>query len=377
MAKKGKKLRVFIVFLIFVVYFFIAARPIPREVILAPLWVSSLEIPQETSYTQDADFDSLLPFTLGSRFGYVDMSGQFAINKIKSNEIYLSQDMWTEYSVQPYNIEIKNIQNETVININNAGGYPVLLDDRVFILGSEQNSLAEIGEDGNILWTYSFGAPITCMDAAAGLTVTGSLDGFLEIFNSTGERIFNFDPGGSRYTIILGCAVSRDGVYIGIVSGIDQQRFLLLERFGSGEYKVIYHEFLESGFRRPVLISFIDEDRRIVYERAGGIGSYNIRSRRAVFIPLEGEIRAFDNSGDHGYLFLITSHPMRGKKLIGIVFPQERWWMFTRTAASVFIRASFRSDDVFLGRTRSGGHDGSVITAGGGTALISFNLEEN
>jgi len=37
---------------------------------------------------------------------------------------------------------------------------------------------------------------------------------------------------------------------------------------------------------------------------------------------------------------------------------------------SVFLRASFKSDDIFLGRT------GSTVVTGGGAALISFSLEE-
>ena len=37
---------------------------------------------------------------------------------------------------------------------------------------------------------------------------------------------------------------------------------------------------------------------------------------------------------------------------------------------SVFLKASFKSDDVFLGRR------GPTIVTGGGAALISFSLEE-
>ena len=387
MAQKKRSARVIIIFLLFVVYFLAAARPIPLETILAPRWVSSLLVSSSLSANSPSDegdspeaglswnvADRLLPFTLQERFGYVDTSGQFAINKIMTGNIYLSQNMWTEYTAEPASVEIKDIFEETIINIENPAGYPVLLDNRVFIMGSEQNSLSAIGDDGEILWTYDFGAPLTCIDAAAGLVLTGSIDGVIEILDNEGQRIFYFEPGGSRYEVILGCAISRSGSRVGVICGIDQQRFLLFESYeNNGEYKVVYHEFLEGNIRRPVRILFIDEDQRIVFERTGGIGCYNINSRRRIFIPLDGEIAAIDDSGGGGFFFLITSHSHQQKKLVGVRFTQDRWFqVFQSTGAqgAVFLRALFKSDDVFLGRT------GSTLVAGGGSTLISFELEE-
>jgi hypothetical protein len=438
LAAKKKSVQAIVIILLFVVYFLIAARPVPKELVLAPVWISSLEA--ETPIIIDANANAvdnatpatnmLLPFTLGGRFGYIDSSGQFAVNRLQTSEIYLSCNMWTEYPAEPSNIEIFDITGETIRNIENPRGYPVLLDNRIFILGSEQNMLSEIDADGEILWTYEFGAPLICIDAAAGLVLTGSLDGVIEILDSNGQRLFYFEPGGSRYEIILGCALSRNGSRLGIISGIDRQRFLLFERFGNtgGEYKVVYHEYLETSFRRSVRISFIDEDRRLVFERAGGIGGYNIRSRRGFFIPLDGEIMAIDSSGEQGFLFLITSHlmslprlepsltesaltesaltestltelPLR--ELIGIKLPHDRRFSLPGSSGvqnAIFMKASFNSDDVFLGRTRlstgyqtsyptqyttssvthnetgSGTH--SMLIAGGGSALISFHLEE-
>jgi len=387
LAQKKNRVKVLIIIVIFIVYFLAAARPVPRETVLSYRWIKSLAVSPQTSFMQEENnpaesepivpvlSGALLPFTLGSRFGYVDSIGQFAINRSIINNICLSSNMWTEYGEEPSNIVINNISDNTKINIENTKGYPILLDNRIFILGSEQNSLSQIGENGNVLWTYDFGAPLTCMDAASDLVVTGSLDGAVEVFNLNGERIYYFEPGGSRYSVILGCAVSKNGSYIGVVCGVEQQRFLLFERFGSagGEYKIIYHEFLGKGFRRPVYVLFIDDDRRIVFERAGGLGCYTINSRRGIFIPLDGKISAVDDSGEQGIFFLITSHPGQEKKLTGIQFPQEGLFGVLGSAEidSVFLRASFKSDDIFLYRK------GPTIVTGGGSALISFSLEEN
>ncbi|MCL2720445.1 MAG: WD40 repeat domain-containing protein [Treponema sp.] len=370
---KKKRIKFLIIILIFIVYFLVAARPVPKETVLSFNWISSAS----SAHSQEPPANitgNPMPFTLGTRFGYVDTSGQFAVNRIKINDIYLSRNMWTEYNTEPVNITINNVLNNNEINIENPFGYPILLDNRVFILGSEQNSLSEISSNGNILWTYEFGAPLTSIDAASGLVVTGSLDGTIEVFDSQGERIFDELIGGSRFSVILGCAISRNGSRIAVICGIDRQRFLLFERFSGsdGKYRIVYHEFLETGFRRPVRILFIDDDQRIIFEREGGIGCYNIKTRRTLNIPLDGEIAAIDESGSNGYFFVITAHSFLQKQIIGIKFPQDRLFGISKTAAldSIFLKAQFKSNDVFLGRTDP------MLVIGGGTTLISFTLEE-
>jgi hypothetical protein len=378
-VEQEKKRNNFALFaLIFILYFFTASRPIPLENVLSPRWLSSLESDQPvviSNVGQDSE-GAAIPFTLGGRFGYVDSAGHFIINREKTGEIGLSADKWTEYEAEPAVIEIRNISGETAVIIEDPKGYPFMLDGRILILGSEQNKLSELGPDGNILWTYDFGAPLTCIDAAASLILTGSIDGIIEILDSSGKRIFVFEPGGSRYTVVLGCALSRDGSRLGIISGIEEQRFLLLERYGNagGEYKVIHHEFLESGYRRPAHIAFIDDDRRVVFERPGGIGCYNIKSRQGIRIPLDGTISAMDGSGDQGFFFIVCSYPGDRKELISIKFSQERVLPLSilwRDQPNLAIqRALFKSSNAFLGRT------GSTLVIGGGAALIFFDLEK-
>ncbi|MDR0584304.1 MAG: WD40 repeat domain-containing protein [Treponema sp.] len=372
MAKKKKIIWLFAGIFCFIVYFFAAARPIPLETILAPRWLSSLESAypvladgrlEETADVSDegADFGALFPFALGSRFGYVDTNGRFSINQIKKGEIYLSENLWSEYETEPERIEVRDKFNEAALTIEDPQAYPCFLDGRIFLVGSEQNSLSELDRSGNVLWTYEFAAPLTCIDAAAGLVLTGSIDGAVELLDRSGKRVFFFEPGGSRYAVITGCAISRDASRLGIISGIDDQRFLLLERFddANGEYQVVYHDFLGDGFRRPVHIAFIDQDRWIIFERQGGIGVYEISSRRETKIALEGEIKEIDKTGGDGLFFVINSISAGRKELVGLRLPGR-----------VVIRAPFKSNGAFLGRS------GSRLLVGGDSALASFELEK-
>ncbi|MDR2484663.1 MAG: WD40 repeat domain-containing protein [Treponema sp.] len=361
----------------FIIYIFVAARPIPIETILSPRWFISLEsnypIAAVDNIPVGQEQPKLLPFYLGGQqgrhFGYVDENGNFTINQaLKGNrDVSFSADNWVEYDAIPHTLEVRNPLNQLVLKIEEGRGYPLFLDQRIFLLGSGQNSLSALNDSGAVLWTYDFAAPVTVMDAASGFVLAGLLDGTVEVLNQQGKRIFFFEPGGSRRSVIYGCAISQDGSRLAVISGIDLQRFLLLERYGnenpeqsgSIEYKVIYHEFLEEGFRRPVHIEFIDNDSRIAFERQGGVGLYEIRSRTSLKLPLAGEIKELDTVGRDRLLFIITAQGELQKHLVAVRLP-----------GTIIIEAPFKSKNSFLGRRDS------RIYVGGNMTLASFELEK-
>jgi hypothetical protein len=328
-AKEKKRFWIIAVVLLFLTYFLIAARPIPQETVLNIRWLSSLDSDNAWEGGEPESVigaDGVIPFILGGHFGYVDLHGRFTINREKRGNLSLSETKWTEYEAQPSKLEIRNIHNEITETVEDPRGYPMFLDGQTFIINSEQNAISKIGRGDTVLWNYEFAAPLTCADAAAGLVLTGSVDGVIEVLDTSGKQLFAFEPGGSRYSVILGCAFSRDGMRFALVSGINRQRFLVFERFGNtgGEYKIIYHEFLGEGFRRPVRISFIDGDRRVVFEREAGLGIYEINSRRSYSIALEGDVLAIDDYSGEGRLFVITGFQLsETKNLVGINLPDR------------------------------------------------------
>ena len=362
--KLKKKTGPVIIILICLIYFFGAARPVPLENVLFPRWVSSLESGEIMHLQEAAEDMHLIPFLLGNRFGYVDGGGRFTVNKTTNAGVSFADDRWAEYHSELDSIEIRDV-NDNIINvIYDPRGYPFFLDGRNFLIGKEQNSISEVSSYGGILWTHEFEAPLICVDAAAGLLVAGTLNGVVSVLDSGGNLIFSFAPGGSRYEIILGSAISSDGSRIGIISGIDPQRFLVLERHGGGlagagiAYRVVYHEFLDTGFRRPVHISFIENDRWIVFERGEGLSFFRIGSRQSSIVELQGEVRAIDTVGGGGIFFAVVAYTEDQKKLVSINLP-----------ARMNLMAPFRSRDVFLRRTDT------ALFIGGGESLASFSLE--
>jgi len=334
--------------------------------VLVPRWVSSLESGEtarmDRASDSGANIGRLLPFSMGSRFGFIGQEdGRFSINKIAKSNVSLSENHWAEYEAEPTRLAVYDNTGETYAEIDTPHGYPFFLNGRMFIVGSEQNSISEIDVSGSVSWTYEFAAQLTCVDAAAGLLLAGCLDGSIVIIDSAGRKVFSFEPGGSRYPVILGCALSRDGSRLCLISGVDKQRFLYLEHFGasSGDYKVVYHEFLNDGFRRPVFISFIENDSWVIFERVGGLGFYESGSRQTAKVDLEGEIKVIDQSGGQGLVFTIISRPDGMKELAGIMLPDR-----------VMLAAPFKSDEVFLGRSDS------RLLIGGGQTIIAFELEK-
>ena len=170
MAKEKRKWWLILVVAAFIIYIFLAARPISEETILKPRWISSLESDYPISFgeTSAAENETSLPFTLGDRYGYVGDNGKFLISNIRKASpvpvyISISENHWAEYEALPSSIQVMNPMDEEVLSVENAKGYPLFLDKRIFIAGSEQNSITEIGPGGEELWTYVFPRPLPAL----------------------------------------------------------------------------------------------------------------------------------------------------------------------------------------------------------------------
>lgn len=355
----------------FALYGALAARPVPQETVLAPRWLGSLEsglptILGERRHPPAGDSLGPLPFEIGDRFGYVGMDGAFLLNRAKTGRVSISPGRWAEFGAQPESVEIRGPSGELVAAISDPGGYPFFLDGRYFVMGSGQSSVTEFDASGAALWTFDFPSQVIVADAAAGLFLAGLLDGAAVLVDGQGRQAFSFEPGGSRFSIVLGAAISGDGSRLAVVSGIDSQRFLALERLGAGpggaiDFRVVYHEFLGEGFRRPVHVSFVDGGRRAVFEREGGIGIYDAGSRSTRSLRIDGELRAIDGYGGQGLLFAVFDRGGGAKDFVGMRISGRR--------PGVAMLAPFRSGSAFVGRM------GSRLVVGGDRALAAFDLE--
>ncbi|MDR1257556.1 MAG: WD40 repeat domain-containing protein [Spirochaetaceae bacterium] len=359
MARYNKKSLITIAVFALLLYAFVAAGPVTEETVLSLNWIASLE----ASYAERMpDDERLTPFELGQYFGYVSDDGRFGLNRQKQAYISMADAVWAEYGAQDESIAVKNGFDSELFRIENGRGYPLFLDSKTFIVHAEQNSVSLIAgegpEAGGIVWTYDFASPLTCIDAAAGHLLAGALDGTIELIDGEGRRVYFSEPSGSRISAVFGCALSADGKKIAIVSGLDKQRFVLIEQAGAA-WRITFHEFLEDGLRRNVFVRFVDDDNKVVFERENGLGVYDVKKHTSYKIPLDGDVIALEDGGTDRLLFLITSRGGAGKELVGIKFPN-----------TVIVEAPFSSVDAFLSRK------GSRLFAGGKTTLAAFTIEK-
>lgn len=356
MAKRKKKFWIPIIIVVFVFYIFFAAQPVGLETVLKSQWITPIEY--DVSAESEDVSEPLMPFLLNGKFGYIDVSGNLSFNKNREGYVSFSDSRWAEYQGAPSQIEIKSPLNENLFTVRNPNGYPFFLDGKNFILAQNQNAISKFNDAGNVLWTYYFDAPVTCINVNADLVMAGLLNGTIVLLNDNGNEIFSFEVLGSRVAVIYACKISNDGTKLAVISGLDKQRFLLFEQHGES-YRVIYHEYIGDGYRRSVMLSFIDNDKRAAFEREGGIGIYDIQSRQSTMIPLEGNVYAMDSKGIDDMFFVITSLPPQEKKLVGIRYP-----------GMITCEAPFKSESIYLNR-----NDSSLII-GGGDTLISFVLKK-
>ncbi|MDR2177758.1 MAG: WD40 repeat domain-containing protein [Treponema sp.] len=348
---------------VFLLYILVAAQPVPPETVLVNNWLKDLEsdFNSEEEENDRPGGSFVIPFTLGGRFGYADAGGGLILNKVRDKYISISEKYWSEYDPAPEEIVIQKTAGDGEIRINPAKGYPVFLDGRIFIISKDQCSLSELDEEGHTLWSYDFEAPLTSFDAAGGYVLAGTLDGMVELLNSDGKTVFPSYAPAARITVILGCRISSDGSKLALVAGIDQQRFIFLERYGDSDYRVTYHEFLKGqAFRREVHMAFINNDSTVVFEQEDGLGIFDVKTRTRTTLPLEGTIQALDDTGEDGLLFLVTAAKTGNvrKRLIVLSLPGK-----------VLVNVPFTSENTFLARR------GKKLFIGGGMTLASFSLD--
>ncbi|MDR2767627.1 MAG: WD40 repeat domain-containing protein [Treponema sp.] len=356
MAKERQIYFIIIAIVVFIAYIVFAAQPAPRETILTNNWIVSLDGEEEA-----VSGARLFPFFLGNRFGYVTEQGALALNREKEGIVSLTPWYWSEYESAPKSIVITNPRTGNELTLDEPWGYPFFLDGRIFLIGKDQASLGELDETGETLWIYDFEAPLTCLDAAGGYVLAGSLDGTIDLLDSEGKQVFpSFAPGASRIPVIAGCRLSSDGSKIALVCGVDKQRFIFLEWYSDRDYRITFHDFLQGeGFRREVYIAFIDGEKKVVFEQEAGLGIFDVGERTLTTFPVSGKIEAFDTGGDDGLFFYISSGPPGEKYLTALKLPGKE-----------LLTVPFKSDTAFLSRS------GKQLVLGGGMTLASFNLDK-
>jgi len=282
MEESGRrKLAMTLVTLAGVLYFFICAIPLPKELVLTPGWAKPVPSPGAdlgpaaalAAQAAGPANKALHSFVLPASFGWFDDEGAGITSASITFGAAVSDKAFIAYDRMASILSLRNPAGKEVARIPQAG-YPFFGGGRLFVVHPGQTSVSEFSGQGRLLWTKDFSSVITAFDASSGLALFGLMDGSLVGLDSAGQTLLSFSPGGSRLAGVYGCAVSPDSLLVAAICGIDRQRLVGLETRSSA-YRVTWHRYLDSDYRRPVGIAFTADGRYLVFEKPSGLGIYS------------------------------------------------------------------------------------------------------
>lgn len=342
--------------ILLIAYTFLAARPLEVEPALSPAWVTPL------AATGAADGDTALPegaipFSTGTHFGYVSKSGELAFCQEQGERLSLAPFAWSSNRARPEETIIHSTAPSFPSRSAKQAGYPWLADHGAWIVAPEQNGISLLDEGGTARWTRYFTSPITSLDAADGVLLVGLLEGAILAIDRENTVLFSFSPGASRIEAIYGAILSPDARYMAIMSGLDRQRILLLERAGQA-WKVVWHRYTDSDFRRPVSMRFLDGNTWLLHEDSGGVSLVDTARRSSRFIALDGTVLDATDTDDDRIFYLLCGVDNQSRELIGL-----------RAGHSIFHRSRWQSTTDFIARS------GDYLILGGKEALAGISLE--
>ncbi|MFO7781623.1 MAG: hypothetical protein R6W94_08340 [Spirochaetia bacterium] len=281
--------RILLLIVLTLVYVLAFPRSTGTEPLIERQWVLSLDgAAADGAEAGDGREARVMPFQLGSQFGYFTTDG--GLRHIEQIRYGIAQDSerFANYSVISDNVVLQDPDGAFVRSIA-AQGYPRLDHGRLFIFAPGGSAVSEWTVDGQQVWTRDFLSVLTDLDAGETRTAVGLLDGSVHLLAEDGEELFSYATEGVRIPVTLAVALGEDEDVLAAVAGIDPQKLILFERHTEGFFPVFQLE-LDSDYRRPVLLDFLDDGAMLAVEQPGGLLLYDRSADSFDHIDLGGAV---------------------------------------------------------------------------------------
>ena len=340
-TKKHIGLYIFLTIFISIIYISLAAKPLTTEHNFSPVWKINTSNPV---IKQAAKQDSLKHFHLGQTLGYFDDKGNISLYETFPEKVSISDSYYATYDSSTKNtVFYKNNGQEA--GVIEASGFPYFYGDMIYVFLPGGCSFSKCSETGKILWTFEGIFPITAFAPKEKYTAVGFANGTIKILNNeTGSTEIDFAPGGSDLPVILGLAISDDGMYVASVSGHNHQRFVLSKR-EEKQQKIIYHRFFDYDSPYRTAVHFCNDGHRVFYNFYGGIGIYDITDKTEKIIPLKEKILTIEETDD----FVVLLGKEKSSYTLSIIDRTNTLeGSFSFEAEAAFVHAD--KQDIYLGK---------------------------
>ena len=301
MSQTKKRVIIVLSCVLFAFLYIILAFQFPGEELqFIPHWTVSVTKQSENLSVTKKQF----PFKLGQNLGYFSEDGEILMAESFPYMATISNDAWSIFSSSAENTPFFD-ENKTKIGEIPLAGFPFFTEFEKFIFLPGGMSFCQLNEDGTPLWTYEDVTPITSFYPYDNGVIVGFAEGKIINFDSKGNILFSIAPGGSNYSVILGAAASSDGTISACVSGLNQQRFVLMKTAG-GQTKTVFHEYLTGDLREQTYVKFAKDDTKVFYNEKNGLGVVDIIELKSFHLPLTGKILAIEEMEELNLFFVLT-----------------------------------------------------------------------
>ncbi|MBI9105103.1 MAG: hypothetical protein JEZ04_00070 [Spirochaetales bacterium] len=273
-----------------------------KELVFIPSW--AVEIAAGAPGSSEI-MGPKIPFKLDDRLGYFSRSGELGLTAEIDYEAVVSDNYFINYSSLSQNLVLQNSSGEILGNIVTEG-LPFLLNGRSFIISPDRLTVTE-HEEGKILWSVTPGSMITSIDCNSSETLIGLMNGKVFLYNRAGEKLFSFFSTDSRYSIVYACALSDDGRYMAVVTGLYPQQLICFESRNE-LITVILRKDLDVPFRRNLYLDYSSDGKLLYLEAPEGLDVINSTGIPKESIRFNGIVTASELGGvsELSYLHVVN-----------------------------------------------------------------------
>ncbi len=245
-----------------------------------------------------------IPFIYKKTAGFFskDLKSSWSINV--NDGITLMDNGFINLNRENDSFDFINMEGNIDFSIVN-NGYPFSISNRLFIVSRDRKSISEI-VDKQIKWVKEFNHIITSIDGNGDKIVLGFVKGFYSVLDSDGEVTYSYEPGGSRVPVVYSVLISSDSNYVGVVSGLDPQRFTLYEK-KVVEYKPVYAFNIEDQIRRRHNMYISSDNKNIFVEDNLGFYMIDIINRSSKLIKTESSLKSVEYIKNHDIYLIHTA----------------------------------------------------------------------
>ncbi len=272
-------------FLFVFLYIILFGIPLKKEYSLNPGWL--FRMARDKVLTMEPGLE-IRPFKLSNYFGYFSSGGVVFKDEVLYDTAIDSRG-FINYSSINTSLVLRDAGGAVSGTIE-TDGYPFFTGGKRFILSCDGTSVTSIDDYGGELWSISFSSLVTDIAVNGNYVLAGTLSNGISLIEDNGKVVFKYVPDLSRINTVYGAAMNNDAENILLISGIDPQVVILLEKKGS-EYRIMYTSVLEETLRYHRICGFFDDGSAAYIQSRKGLILLDINRKKSREIRLDGTLR--------------------------------------------------------------------------------------